>query len=189
MSFSKIILASASPRRQELLREAGILFEVHPAGIDEKLQPGELPAASVMRLAELKAGAVAAFYPGHLVLGADTLVVLDGRMFGKPVDLADAFCMLEEFSGRTHEVLTGVSLAHHGLPPCTWCSKTEVTFKKLNVAEIEAYFRLVNPLDKAGSYAIQEHGDLLVEAIRGLRSNVIGLPVEEVCRKIQECEA
>ncbi len=188
MHFTKIILASASPRRQELLRGAGILFAVHPAAVEEALQLGEPPSASVMRLAELKAGAVAAQHPGSLVLGADTLVVLDGKMYGKPVDLAEAGRMLKELSGRTHEVLTGVSLAQHGQQSYTWCSKTLVTFKKLSDEEIAAYFRLVNPLDKAGSYAIQEHGDLLVKRVQGLRSNVIGLPVEEVVRKLQELQ-
>ena len=188
MYFAKIILASASPRRQELLREAGISFAVHPAEVDEELLPGELPAVSVMRLAALKAAAVAAQHPGSLVLGADTLVVLDGKMFGKPADFADACRMLKELSGRTHEVLTGVSLVEYGQPAYTWCSKTLVTFKILRDEQIAAYFRLVNPLDKAGSYAIQEHGELLVEGIQGLRSNVIGLPVEEVVQKLQELQ-
>lgn len=188
MYFAKIILASASPRRQELLREAGISFAVHPAEVDEELLPGELPAVSVMRLAALKAAAVAAQHPCSLVLGADTLVVLDGKMFGKPADFADACRMLKELSGRTHEVLTGVSLVEYGQPAYNWCSKTLVTFKILRDEQIAAYFRLVNPLDKAGSYAIQEHGDLLVEGIQGLLSNVIGLPVEEVVRKLQELQ-
>ncbi len=182
----KIILASASPRRQELLREAEIAFEVHPAEIDEDLRPGELPEAAVMRLAELKAAEVSARFPGRLVLAADTMVVLRGRAFGKPFDLADAKRMLATFSACTHEVLTGVSLLRDASPPVTWCSTTAVTFRRLDMEAIEAYFRLVCPLDKAGSYAIQEHGDLLIEKIDGWRSNVIGLPIEEVKRKLEE---
>jgi len=188
MRFVKIILASASPRRQELLRKAGIPFEVHPAEVDEMLPSDEQPGASVMRLAELKASAVARQYSGMLVLGADTLVVLDGKTLGKPADLADAHRMLQELSGRTHEVLTGVSLVQDGQPADTWCCRTLVTFNTLDAEQIDAYFQLVNPLDKAGAYAIQEHGSLLVESIQGLLSNVIGLPVEEVVQKLQELQ-
>lgn len=186
MNFSKIILASASPRRQELLREAGVPFEVHPAEVNEELLPGESPESSVMRLAALKASSVAAWHSDCLVIGADTLVVLDGKSYGKPANLEDAFRMLRELSGRTHEVLTGVSLLQYGQPADIWYSRTLVTFNILRDDDISEYFRLVNPLDKAGAYAIQEYGALLVENIDGLLSNVIGLPVEEVVQKLQE---
>ncbi|MFA6930500.1 MAG: Maf family protein [Lentisphaeria bacterium] len=189
MSFQKLILASASPRRQEMLKDAGIAFTVQPAAIDEAGLAGESPTACVQRLAELKASSVAAQYPGILVLGADTLVVLQGKMFGKPGNLSEAREMLKEFSGRTHDVLTGVSLVCFGQQPCTWCSRTKVTFKPLDKAAIEHYFQLVNPLDKAGAYAIQEYGSLLIEKISGLKSNVIGLPIEEVCHRLEELQA
>ena len=117
-----------------------------------------------------------------------TYQLLSEKMFGKPADLADARRMLQELSGRTHEVLTGVSLVQDGRPADTWCCKTLVTFNTLDAEQIDAYFRLVNPLDKAGAYAIQEHGSLLVESIQGLLSNVIGLPVEEVVQKLQELQ-
>ena len=182
-----LVLASASPRRRELLQEAGIAFLVAAAGVDESALPGETPAAQVQRLALAKADAVTARYPGQLVLGADTVVVLDGTLFGKPADLADAKRMLATLSGRWHDVLTGVALvrrepAHRQ----AWVCRTRVHFKALSSATIDAYCARANPLDKAGAYGIQEHGELLVAEIDGLRSNVIGLPVEEVVAALAE---
>ncbi|MBN2450627.1 MAG: septum formation protein Maf [Lentisphaeria bacterium] len=182
-----LVLASASPRRQTLLREAGIPFEVRPAAVDESVLPGESPAAHVRRLAARKAEAVSALLPASLVLGADTVVALDGVIHGKPEDRAGAEAMLRGLSGRWHEVLTGVVLIR--CRPAwrrEWVCRTRVRFRPLDRATIGRYCDLVNPLDKAGAYGIQEHGDILVEAIEGPRSNVIGLPIEEVLAVLDE---
>jgi septum formation protein len=176
-----LVLASASPRRRYLLQEAGIELVVDAAGVDETALPGEAPAAHVQRLALAKADGVTARHPGQIVLGADTVVVLAGVIFGKPAGLQDAARMLGELSGRWHEVLTGVALVRRE-PACrqAWVSRTRVRFKPLSAATIQEYCARANPLDKAGAYGIQEHGEMLVAEIDGRRSNVVGLPVEEV---------
>jgi septum formation protein len=176
-----LVLASASPRRRQLLCEAGVDLVVDPATVDETARPGESAAAQALRLAVAKADAVAPRHPGQVVLGADTVVVLAGTVYGKPADLQDAARILGELSGRWHEVLTGVALVRQ--QPAwrrAWVCRTRVRFKDLPAASIAAYCALANPLDKAGAYGIQEHGDMLVAEIDGLRSNVVGLPVEEV---------
>jgi septum formation protein len=176
-----LILASASPRRRLLLKNAGIVAEVIPAHVDESALAGETTEKMVMRLAKLKAQAIARQQPDRIVLGADTTVVLDHHVLGKPIDLADARRMLQILSGRTHEVLTGCCLVRQDPPfKKSWLASTLVTFRSFNDTTIDAYFSLVNPLDKAGAYGIQEHGDMLVERIDGFLSTVIGLPVEEV---------
>ena len=177
---TRIVLASGSPRRRELLQSAGIPFEVMTADVEEARIEGEPPEQMVQRLATLKAKAVAARCPDRVVLGADTVVVLNSTVLGKPRGLEDARRMLAALSSRTHRVLTGVALLSPNEPPDVWCCRTAVTFKTLSMADIENYLSLVDVLDKAGSYAIQSHGELLVEAIDGLLSNVIGLPVEDV---------
>ena len=179
-----LLLASASPRRRELLAANHLLFDVQSAEIDESRRNDEAPDAYVLRLATSKAQALADSFPYHLILGADTIVVLDGQIFGKPADLAEAQTMLAKLSARTHHVLTGVCLLPPGEPPLAWVSKTEVTFKLLTAEVIRLYFSLVSPLDKAGAYAIQEHGELLVSSYCGLLSNVIGLPVEVVLQRL-----
>jgi len=182
---SSFILASASPRRRELLARAGLTFTCCPAEVDESPLPNETPEAAVRRLARDKAGVVAKRNPAALVLGADTLVVLDGRALGKPANLREARDMLRFLSGRTHSVMTGVALLR--LAPAleiSWMAETRVTFKPLTASVIEEYLRKVNTLDKAGAYAIQEHGDLIIAGIEGLLSNVIGLPVEEVLARL-----
>ncbi len=181
----RLILASASPRRLELLRDAGIACQAVPADVDETLLPGETPAAAVCRLAGLKAAAVAARFPEDIVLGADTLVVHAGAALGKPASMTDAAAMLERLSGHTHEVCTGVCLVRHRPAgrDC-WLSRTTVSFRQLTAETVRRYLGLVNPLDKAGAYAIQEHGEMLIAGICGLRSNVIGLPVEEVVSRL-----
>ena len=186
-----LVLASASPRRRELLHAAGIHFVCQPADVDEALLHGENPAAAVQRLARAKAAAVAGRFPHETVLGADTLVVLDGQALGKPRDLDDARRMLGLLSGRTHQVMTGVSLLRLRPPhEETWCCVTDVTFRELSEAVIGEYLGKVHVLDKAGSYAIQECGEMVVAGIRGLRSNVVGLPVEEVAARLAEiCHA
>ena len=180
-----LILASKSPRRQQLLRQAGVAFEARPSKGPEAPWDGEeAPADYVRRLALAKATEVSLEvmprHPGAVVLGADTVVALESRIFGKPKDLAEAKAMLRTLAGRGHTVYTGVALVRDGQPLRAWTAATTVWFKPLTAAEIDFYCKLAQPLDKAGAYGIQEHGELIVERIEGLRSNVIGLPVEEV---------
>jgi septum formation protein len=182
-----LILASASPRRRDLLREAGVSFVCHPAHVVEDTLPDEAPADTVRRLARAKAAAIAARFPDRLVLGADTLVVLGQTVLGKPESSADAARMLRLLSGHTHEVMTGVSLMQLR-PACdiTWMARTAVRFRNLTDETIQRYLARVHALDKAGAYAIQEHGELIVDSITGLLSNVIGLPIEEVVARLRE---
>lgn len=182
----RLILASQSPRRRELLAQAGIAFDCQPAEVCEAPLPGETPAELVRRLAELKARHVAEQHAGRIVLGADTVVVLGGQALGKPRNLAEARWMLAALSGQTHEVLTGVCLIDGNGASRNWVCCTHVTFRTLDDATVEDYLSRVHVLDKAGAYAIQEHGELLVAETRGLVSNVIGLPVEEVVAKLNE---
>ena len=175
-----LILASASPRRRELLTQAGIPFVCHPADIDESAVEAVSPEDLVQKLASLKSLAVAQeLQTQQLILGADTVVALDGRFFGKPATMAEATVMLRALSGRTHTVITGIALRRGNLCLTRVCI-TSVIFKPLSDNDIAYYHSLVNPLDKAGAYAIQEHGDLIIESIDGSRTNVIGLPVEMV---------
>ncbi len=176
-----LILASASPRRRQLLEGAGIAVQVDAACLDETPVAGESPREHVLRLAAAKAEAVSRRHPGCVVLGADTAVVADGEIFGKPADVAESCRMLLRLSGRWHDVLTGVALVRQE-PPArrVWVCTTRVRFRDLSPAAVREYCRQVHTLDKAGGYGIQEHGDLLVAEVDGLVSTVIGLPVEEV---------
>ena len=176
-----LILASASPRRAELLRQLRPEFQIVPSDaeeiFDDQLTPRELCQLNAHR----KARAVAKKIPDALVLGADTLVFLDGEILGKPRDLADAKRMLARLQGQTHQVVTGVSLIHlRGHRERLFAVSTAVTFRPLTAAQIDEYLSKMNPLDKAGAYAIQEHGDLIVSEVSGSFSNVVGLPVERV---------
>ena len=183
-----LILASNSPRRRELLAEAGVRFEVHAYETDERRLDGETAAHLVQRLSCLKAQAAEAYHPGRVILGADTVVVLDDQILGKPKNMDEAKRFLHDLSGRTHVVLTGVTLIDgHGRAD-TWLATSHVTFKTLTDKIIDEYFRLTNPLDKAGAYGIQSHGEMLVECVDGLMSNVIGLPVEEVVQRLEKIE-
>jgi len=174
-----LILASASPRRSELLASLGAAFEVIPSRAEERHDPA-MPAPELCRLnAALKAGDVARSHPSRVVLGADTLVWLEGELFGKPRDLAEARAMLARLSGRTHQVTTGVCLVA-GARREIFSDTTAVTFKWLGGAVIEDYLARVPVLDKAGAYAIQEHGAMIVERHAGSLSNVIGLPLEKL---------
>jgi septum formation protein len=176
-----LILASASPRRRDLLAEAGLACQIIPAdGVEEAHDPTLSPAALTVANAALKARAVAAHHPHAIVLGADTLVYLDDEPLGKPRDLTEAVHMATRLSGRTHTVCTGVCLvAQGGARTHEYHVLTSVTFKKLTRSQIDEYFTLINPLDKAGAYAAQEHTDKIIAHIDGSFSNVVGLPMEQ----------
>ncbi|MGZ5026144.1 MAG: Maf family protein [Methylobacter sp.] len=175
---AQIILASASPRRRELLDQIKIAYRVHPVDLDETPLANEMPLDYVQRLAaEKSAACVAALGDSLPVLAADTAVVLDGLIMGKPKDRDDAFSMLRLLSGKMHRVYSAVSLRgrEHGQA----VSITEVTFRSLTESEIEAYWQSGEPVDKAGSYAIQGLGGIFVESINGSFSGVVGLPLFE----------
>jgi septum formation protein len=195
----RLVLASRSPRRKELLEQLGLTVEVAPAEVDETPRPGESPETYVRRLAEAKARAVALGIRGGapvFVLGADTAVVLDGRILGKPTDAKDAGRMLRLLSGRAHEVLTGYVIlvlrpARSGGEPdrAAGVVRTEVEFKALDEAEIETYVATGEPLDKAGAYAIQGVGGFMVRRINGSHSNVVGLPLCETIERLRRLGA
>jgi septum formation protein len=170
-----LILASSSPRRAELLRAAGIDFTVRAAGVDETIGPNEPPRDYVVRLSREKARAVVR--GDELALGADTTVVINGEIIGKPVDVEEAGRMLRALSGQWHEVLTGVTLARADRAVSA-VSSTRVKFAELSDDEIKWYVSTGEPMDKAGAYAIQGHASLFVERIEGSYSNVVGLPVQ-----------
>ena len=174
-----LILASVSPRRKELLSQLDVKFSVLPSGAKE-LHDEQLTAWENSQLnAYRKARSVAKHHPDALVLGADTLVYLGTTLYGKPANRADAVRMLEELQGKTHQVVTGLCLVHlRGHRQKVFAEMTDVTFRPLTRAQIENYLAKMNPLDKAGGYAIQDHGELIVEEISGSFSNVVGLPVE-----------
>ena len=172
-----LLLASASPRRAELLRAAGIRFEAVPADVDERLLEGEDADAYVRRLATDKATRIAITHPGRPVLGADTAVVVDGEVLGKPRDAAEAASMLGRLSGRSHQVLTGVCLIDAGGGSETAFATTTVEFRPLTPAEIDDYVASGEPMDKAGAYAIQSGAGPFVTRLHGPYDNVVGLPV------------
>lgn len=178
---SPLILASASPRRREMLAVLGLDFVVEAAGVNEQVLPGEEPQAFVVRVARDKALLVGDRHPGVWVLAADTVVVLAGDILGKPLDAEDAVLMLERLSGREHAVWTGFCLYQSGLgaPHCRTV-RTEVRFAELTDPVIRAYVGSGDPLDKAGGYGIQSFGGFMVADIRGSYSNVVGLPLAEV---------
>jgi len=186
MSYD-LILASASPRRRQLLEAAGYCVKIVPADLQEMRLAGESPAAMVQRLAAAKAAAVAPLYPAQIVIAADTIVVAGEQVLGKPADLAAAESMLLQLSGRSHTVFTGVAI-YRQQPPWhqVWYSMACVTFRQLSLAQIQAYFAKVNPLDKAGAYAIQEYGEELVMRLDGDRSTVIGLPMPELLQALRQ---
>lgn len=183
-----LILASASPRRAELLRNAGISFTVVPAHVPEEPSPGESPLAYAQRLARDKALAVLARHPEDTVLGADTVVVVDEHLLEKPIDAQDAGRMLQLLSGRTHEVITGVCVTNSRFQQ-TEAEVTQVTFASLSDDEITAYIRTGEPMDKAGAYAIQGIASRWAKRIGGCYFNVVGLPVPRVYQLLQAAEA
>ena len=186
MSAAFVYLASGSPRRRELLTQIGVPFELLSATVDESLVAGEAPADYVRRLALAKAAAgwkssrsAAVRAPAATpVLAADTTVILDARILTKPQDRADGLRMLAQLSGRTHEVLTAVALAHDGGTELR-LSRSEVTFRALLHEEIEAYWNTGEPHDKAGGYAVQGRAAVFIASLRGSYSGVMGLPLYE----------
>ncbi len=199
-SFPEIILASGSPRRRELLGDMGVTFEVVTAPtpeLDRESAPHLAPAELAMENARLKAEAVAKLRPGHWVLGADTVVALvrrvhrrtnglddehfvDTRIFGKPASMEEALKFLRALSGRTHEVITGCALISPRGDLELFHDTTRVTFLELADETITRYIEAVNVFDKAGGYALQQHGDWIIERVAGSRDNVIGLPTEKL---------
>lgn len=186
MNLPRVILASASPRRAELLRKIVRNFEVVPAQADEH-QPEHLsPAEACMLNAYRKARVIAKRFPDTLVVGADTEVCLGRRVFGKPATRADARQMLLDLEGREHQVITGVCLIHlRRHRQRTFAVTTRVRFRQLGADEIADYLEKIDPLDKAGAYAIQEHGEMIVEKTEGSFSNVVGLPVERLGEELK----
>ena len=181
-----LVLASASPRRNELLRQLGLAFQVVPGDAVEimprSMSPGEICQINAYR----KARAVAKHYPDAVVLGADTLVCLGRNVFGKPANLNEAFTMMTMLQGQTHDVITGVCLMHlREHRQRAFAVRTTVKFRPLRTSEIRRYFELVDPFDKAGAYAIQEQGELIVEGVEGSLTNVIGLPLERLAEELQ----
>jgi septum formation protein len=179
MATARLILASASPRRRALLSELGIPFEVVVAQVTEHENPDTDPRVMVAHNAALKADWVAERNPDAVVLGADTTVFLEGKALNKPADLEEAKAMLRRLSGRTHTVFTGVALrCRLRALRVDQGASSEVDFKVLDENTIGTYLSRVNPLDKAGAYAIQEHGDLILAGMRGSYTNIMGLPME-----------
>lgn len=181
MKVPPLILASNSPRRIELLRQIVPEFFIVGSNATE-LSDRTIGSRRLCEVnAQRKAFAVAERYPDHLVLGADTLVFLDEEPLGKPADLGEARTMLARLAGRVHEVVTGVCLIHqHSARVQVFSDVTRVRFRALNDADITEYLARVDVLDKAGSYAVQEHGNLIIEAVEGSYTNVVGLPVQAV---------
>lgn len=181
----RIILASQSPRRRELLTLVGIAHEVRPADIDESVLPGEVPEAHAERLAREKAHTVAALEPGGVVVAADTIVVVDGRILGKPTDDADARRMLRDLAGRAHTVFTAMAVAR-GERTVSAVERVAVTVRPLADDEIAAYVATGEPRDKAGAYGIQGHGATLVERIDGDFFAVVGLSLVRLVALLRE---
>jgi septum formation protein len=178
-----LVLASTSPRRAELLTAAGLPFTVQPVDADESGDPREEPEAYVRRVAALKADAAGQPPADTVVLTADTVVVIDGERLGKPVDAADARDMLARLSGRTHEVLTAIALSHRTMRTVD-VARTLVTFNVVPPHVIKWYVATGEPLDKAGAYAIQGLASRFIERIEGSYTNVVGLPVDLVYRRL-----
>jgi septum formation protein len=181
-----IVLASASPRRRDLLARAGVTFEVVVSPAEEIHDASMTPEVLCEWNATLKAVAVAAVRPDATVIGSDTLVFIDGEPLGKPTDLDEAYQMLRRLAGRTHRVCTGVCMIFAGGARKVFHETSEVSFRTLDDDAIRDYFTLVNPLDKAGAYGIQEHGERIIHSIRGSIDNVMGLPVSQVVAALRD---
>lgn len=180
----RVVLASASPRRRELLTLVGITHEVRPADIDESYLEGETPHAHAERLAREKSIAVAATETDAVTIGSDTIVVIDGQVLGKPRDRAHAQRMLRQLSGRTHEVMTGVA-ATRGDRTVSAVETVRVVFRRLDDEEIEAYIDTGEPMDKAGAYGIQGFGATIVSKVNGDYFAVMGLPLTRLVQQLE----
>jgi septum formation protein len=180
----RLVLASQSPRRRELLERAGFCFEVRVSGVPEEVRAGESPLDYVLRLSRAKAEAVP-MNNGEIVLGADTVVVLDEHILEKPVDAADAERMIRLLRGREHSVITGICLRSHRRT-LQDAAETVVRFTELTDDEIHTYVASGEPMDKAGGYGIQGRASKFIERIDGCYFNVVGLPVSLICRRLQE---
>lgn len=186
MAPTALILASASPRRRELLAQLNTPFQIIPANIDESVYPGESPWVYARRMARTKAQVIAAQHPTALVLGADSIVVLGEQILGKPRHIKEARQMLTQLSGSQHRVMTGVALVHaawHRL--CLEVVSTVVRFRPLSTADITDYIASGEPMDKAGAYAIQGLGGAFVTAWEGCYTNVVGLPLHRTAALLQ----
>jgi septum formation protein len=182
----KLILASSSPRRKELLEQIGLRFEVVPGGVDEKIKDGENPVEHVLRLAEEKALDVANKSRDSWVIAADTIVLVDGEILGKPAKEKEAYQMLLKLSGKEHRVITGFCILNTSNGESVKESvETTVTFKELTEEEIRGYIKTKEPFDKAGGYAIQGKGSFMIKEIKGSYTNVIGLPICEVVEALE----
>ena len=181
------VLASASSRRRDILTNLGINFEQIVSDVDETVPPGSDPAQSAVELAERKARAVLEKRPDSCVIGADTIVVVDGGVLGKPKDEGDAYRMLKLLSGRTHTVMTGVCVLYNHQKR-SFVQKTDVKFYDLTEEQIDRYILSGEPLDKAGAYGIQGLGCVLVESIYGDYFNVVGLPVARLHRELEQLD-
>ena len=182
----RLILASSSPRRSDLLSEYGYSFDVIPADVEESADPLLSPAELVLHNARIKARSIAAQHPERVVLGADTVVAFQGRVFGKPSDFTQAIQMLEELNNEEHEVYSGVCLTKH-LPSleATFVETTKVRFKNLSPEARLAYLKRIGPLDKAGAYAAQDDNGEIIASVTGSFTNVIGLPMESLQQALQ----
>lgn len=183
----RLILASASPRRSELLERIGLRFKICPAEVEEDNNPVGGPAEMVAANAALKARALSPYYPNALMLGSDTTVALESEVFNKPVDLEEARAMLRRLSGRIHTVYTAVALYWEagGLAD-VFIESSEVHFKPFDDVVIEQYFKEVNPLDKAGAYGIQQAREMIIASVEGSVENVMGLPIQALERRLAE---
>ena len=179
IKLPKLILASGSPRRAEIMNSVGWDFEKDVPDVDESVIDGESPEDYVVRLAKTKADVIAERHTGEMVLGADTTVVIEDQIIGKPLDIEDAHRMLEMLSGNWHEVLTGVAVVNNG-GTNTGLQRTRVKFAEMNANEINCLVELGDPLDKAGAYAVQAQAALFIEGIEGDYWNVVGLPISLV---------
>jgi septum formation protein len=182
----KLILASGSPRRSELLAAAGVEFEVIPSPAEEIHDSSLGMAGLCEENARLKASAVSIHHPDAVVIGADTLVFLDGEPLGKPKDMAEAEKMLRRLSGKTNQVCSGVCIIGPGEKVISLHAVTDVFFRELDDETLSAYLAKTQPLDKAGAYGIQDHGEMIIERIEGAFDNVMGLPVEQVLAALEE---
>ena len=188
-STASVILASASPRRRELFQSIGLKFKIIPAHVNENYLAGESPRQHVKRLSIDKAMVIARKYPEAWVLGADTIVVIDGLILGKPKNEAQARKMLRKLSGREHKVFTGFSIAHVAAKIYqTKVIQSAVQFKTISPKEMDWYVASDEPYDKAGGYAVQGQGACFIKSIRGSYTNVIGLPLCEVLEELKKFE-